>query len=219
MVDRLALPARALLDALLPMACAACAAPASAPFCPRCQETIAPAPPSVLAAAMFGGALADAVRAAKFRPDVVVAEQLGAWWAERIAARSCPAIDEALARGVDGVAFVPAPWRRRVQRRFDLPAVLAQALGRAIGRPVVDALACTRTDAPLSHGADKAARAVIVQGRYRVRAAFARALTRSQQRLIIVDDVRTTGATLAEAQRALEQAGALVECAALAIAP
>ncbi len=168
---------------------------------------------------MFGGALADAVRAAKFRPDVVIAEQLAKWWGARIAARECPALDDVVVCGVDAVAFVPAPWRRRIVRGFDLPAILAQAVSRAIERPVVDALACTRNDAPLSHGADKAARAVLVQGRYRVRSSFLKALAARPVRVLLIDDVRTTGATLAEAQRALEQAGARVHSAALAIAP
>lgn len=168
---------------------------------------------------MFGGALADAVRAAKFRPDVVVAEQLGSWWAAHLHAGSCAALAAVVADGVDAIAFVPAPWRRRLQRGFDLPAVLAQAVARVIERPVVDALVCTRTDAPLSYGADKAARALLVTGRYRVRPAFARALASSQQRVLLVDDVKTTGATLAEAQRALEHSGAHVSTAALAIAP
>jgi predicted amidophosphoribosyltransferase len=215
---------RILLDALFPSSCAACSAPASTPLCARCETAIAPAPPAahgeIAAAAMFCGPLADAVRVAKFRPDVVVAEQLGAWWAARIATRACTNIDEAVARGLDAVTFVPAPWRRRVRRGFDLPAVLAQSVARAIGRPVVDALACARTDAPFSFGADKGARATVVQGRYRARRSFLSFVAqRTHARVLLVDDVTTTGATLAEAQRTLEGAGVTVLACALAMAP
>ncbi len=167
---------------------------------------------------MFGGALADAVRAAKFRPDVVAAKQLGAWLAHRVRSGACPAIDAVIAGGVDAIAFVPAPFRRRLSRGFDLPAVIAQSLTSVVpGVRVVDALACTRADEPLSHGADKAARAMIVQGRYRTRAA--RGENWTGKRLMLVDDVRTTGATLAEATRTLEAAGVQVHAVTLAVAP
>jgi predicted amidophosphoribosyltransferase len=214
-----------LLDALLPPSCAACggACARDQALCARCDETTAPAPPDVAAGAMFGGAIADAVRAAKFRPDVVAARQLGAWLADRVRAGMCPAIDAVIAEGVDAIAFVPAPFRRRVARGFDLPALIAQSLTTVVpGAQVVDALACTRADAPLSHGADKAARALIVTGRYRARPP--RTLLRDNggwtgKRLMLVDDVRTTGATLGEATRALEAAGARVHAVTLAVAP
>ena len=214
---------QSVLDALLPPSCAACGSscPAGVALCARCDETTAPAPPDIAAGAMFGGALADAVRAAKFRPDVVAAEQLGAWLAQRVRAGACPAIDEVIAGGVDAIAFVPAPFRRRLSRGFDLPAVIAQSLTTVVpGTRVVDVLACTRADEPLSHGADKAARAVIVQGRYRVRPLRGAGGEQwTGKRLMLVDDVRTTGATLAEATRALEAAGARVHAVTLAVAP
>ena len=98
-------------------------------------------------------------------------------------------------------------------RGFDLPALLARALAAHARVPVVDALACTRVDAPLSFGADKAQRAAAVSGRYRARRSF------EGQRLLLVDDVHTTGATLGECTRILEGAGAHVAPAVLAVAP
>jgi predicted amidophosphoribosyltransferase len=217
-----------LLDALLPPSCAACGGPCARDqaLCVRCDETTAPAPPDVAAGAMFGGALADAVRAAKFRPDVVAAQQLAAWLAQRVRAGACPAIDAVIGEGVDAIAFVPAPFRRRLARGFDLPALIAQSLTTVVpGAPVVDALVCTRADAPLSHGADKAARAALVQGRYRARRQRDAGAARNGdagwtgKRLMLVDDVRTTGATLGEATRVLEAAGARVHAVTLAVAP
>jgi predicted amidophosphoribosyltransferase len=212
---------RVLLDAVLPPSCAACGAACRAgdALCARCDESTAPAPPDVAAGAMFGGALADAVRAAKFRPDVVAAHQLGAWLAQRVQDGACPAISAVIAGGVDAIAFVPAPFRRRLARGFDLPAIIAQSLTRSgvvPGAHVVDALACVRADAPLSHGADKAARALIVRDRYRARGEKNRW---AGKRLMLVDDVRTTGATLGEATRALEAVGAQVAQVTLAVAP
>lgn len=98
-------------------------------------------------------------------------------------------------------------------RGFDLPALLASSLARWARVPVVDALDCTRADAPLSHGADKAARSASVAGRYR-----ARAHVRGRA-LLLVDDVHTTGATLGEASRVLREGGAAVVPASFAVAP
>lgn len=197
-----------LIDSILPPACAACDGPTSGVLCARCAESVEPPPPSILACAMFGGAIADAVRHAKFRPDAGVARALGTLWVERLKDGQAPVLPV-----VDGIAFVPAPWRRRVRRGFDLPALLASALARHTSVPVVDALACTRADAPLSFGADKAARAAMVSGRYRARGTF------GGRTLLLVDDVHTTGATLGEAGRVLGAAGAVVIPAALAVAP
>lgn len=199
-----------LLDALAPRSCAACEGPSAGTLCERCQESVVA--PDVLGCALFGGAVADAVRAAKFRPDATVAEALARLWVERVVSGLCPALPI-----VDAVAFVPAPYRRRLARGFDLPAVLAGAVAGLARAPLVDALACTRADAPLSFGADKAARAAAVSGRYRVRPAFA--ARAAGCRVLLVDDVKTTGATLAEAARALADSGADVVTAAFAIAP
>jgi predicted amidophosphoribosyltransferase len=199
---------RDLLDGVLPPSCAACDGPSSATFCARCAESLEPGPPSLLSCASFGGAVAEAVRRAKFVPDGGVARALGRLWCERIEAGLAPPLP-----AVDGVAFVPAPWRRRVARGFDLPALLAGALARHAGAELLDALACTRADAPLSFGADKAARAALVAGRYRARQRLA------GRAVLLVDDVHTTGATLGEAASALEAAGADVVKAAFAVAP
>ena len=229
----------ALVDALVPPACAACDGPVdeASVLCAHCRESIEPAPSknahAAYACCAFGGAIADAVRAAKFRPDASVADALARFWIERLALGLCTlprrgahdgldvgaAVDASAARAwaFDAVAFVPGPYRRRVKRGFDLPAVLARTLAKHARVHVVDALALTRVDAPLSFGADKAARAVAVAGRYRVRPSFARAY--AGKRVLLVDDVHTTGATLAECARVLEAAGLSVDVAPFAVAP
>lgn len=198
-----------MLDALLPPACLACGRPAPPDqFCARCAESVEGAPDAGLSCWTFGGAVADAIRACKFRPDATLAAALGRRWAARLAEGSCPAPPP-----VDGVTFVPAHWRRRLARGFDLPAVLAQHVARTVGVPVVDALVARRLDAPLSFGADRALRAVAVTGRFR-----ARGRPRAR-RLLLIDDVRTTGATLGEAARVLRDLGVEVHEAALAAVP
>jgi ComF family protein len=112
------------------------------------------------------------------------------------------------ARGAGG-ALIPIPLapQRLRQRGYNQSEVLARALARTWRIPViVDLLVRTRetpTQTALTPGTRLA----------NVRAAFAVAnvqcpVINDHWTLIIVDDVFTTGATLAEAARTLEQAGA-----------
>jgi ComF family protein len=112
-------------------------------------------------------------------------------------------------------ALIPIPLaRKRLRERgYNQSEVLARALARTWRIPVLlDLLARTR-ETPTQTALTPETRLA------NVRAAFAvanvqcsmingRSLDIDHSTLIIVDDVFTTGATLAEAARALEQAGA-----------
>ena len=92
---------------------------------------------------------------------------------------------------------VPLSPRRRAERGFNQSALLARALGRAWGHPVADALARVR-DGPPQRGAGAGARVRQVRGAFAVRAEIpVPALA------VLVDDVHTTGATLAACARTL----------------
>lgn len=158
---------------------------------------------SALAAFEYGGPLADLIRQAKFHPDESAARTLAAIFADRGRAL----VDDPEA--IDGIAFVPAHWRRRAMRGFDLPALLARSLSAAIAVPVADVLTSPTFHAPFSAGASRQDREQMSAGRFVV-------TTPVPQRLLLVDDVVTTGATLAEAKRVLEAAGAEVRTLALA---
>lgn len=189
------------LDALAPRRCPSCDEVASArSLCGTCLETLEPPPEgaAALAAFAYGGALAEAVRKAKFHPDEARARALLPLFTKAL-------LDEAgeQLQGADLITFVPLHWRRLRTRGFDLAAMLATALAPSLGLPCEQALTCSRFDAPLSRGASVKERARLVTGRYRPAGT-----SLAGRRALLVDDVVTTGATLGEAARVLLAAGA-----------
>ena len=111
------------------------------------------------------------------------------------------------------VAPIPLHRSRLRERGFDQAALLARAAARRFGLPCADLLVRTRpTKAQV--GLDRTRREANVRGAFRARVAAPGA------RVCLVDDVLTTGATAADAARALLAAGAAhVEVRTLARAP
>jgi len=105
----------------------------------------------------------------------------------------------------DLVTPVPLHWTRLFARRYNQAGLLAQAAARQAGRPFrPDLLIRRRKTAPQSAG--RAARARNVAGAFQVPPPR-RPLVEGQ-RVLLVDDVQTTGATLEACARALKAAGA-----------
>ena len=104
----------------------------------------------------------------------------------------------------DWEALVPVPlhWVRRWHRGFNQAEVLARAVGRRHGLPVVLALARIRRTPPQQ--GDALARRRNVRGAFAVR----NAANIAGRRLLLVDDVFTTGATANAAAAALFASGA-----------
>jgi ComF family protein len=97
--------------------------------------------------------------------------------------------------------------RRLFQRRYNQAAVLAQAVGRLSNVDVmVDVLRRTRST-PSQGGLGRKAREKNLRGAIVSTAAMQSMLV--GRRLLLIDDVLTTGATVAACSRALLKAGAL----------
>jgi predicted amidophosphoribosyltransferase len=125
--------------------------------------------------------------------------------------------------GLDSGLLVPVPLgqARLRARGYNQSERLARALGRRWQRPVVDLLVRTR-DTAAQTALTPEARLANVAGAFETRnaegetrnrrtgegSAFRVPTSAFERPLILVDDVFTTGATLAEAARALERAGA-----------
>ena len=182
-----------LLDALVPRRCPCCGAPAVAALCGACQGEAAGL---VLADHGFTVLGAGVAAAGVYAYDGVVAAAVrgmkaGGRWAA--AAAFSEDLRRHLALPAWPVTWVPATPRRRRRRGFDLPALLAGPRAVALLRRTVERPDQTALDA--------------AQRRRSPVGAFT-PLGPAPAAVVLVDDVRTTGATALAAARALQQAGA-----------
>jgi ComF family protein len=106
----------------------------------------------------------------------------------------------------DALVPVPLHWRRLWMRRFNQSALLAGAVTRLSAVPIAeDALKRVKATAQ-QVGLSRTERAQNVQGAFRVPPEGKVAVAR--KRLVLIDDVLTSGATVDTAARALLRAGA-----------
>lgn len=106
-------------------------------------------------------------------------------------------------RRAEAVVPVPLHWRRQMVRGYNQAERIARPLARRLGRPLVSALRRRRATPPQAR-LERASR------RANLRRAFAgrRAARIRGRRVLLVDDVTTTGETLRQAAAALKRHGA-----------
>lgn len=180
-------------------ACPRCANPTSGPaavLCARCR-TAPPPFAAAHAAYRYGGELAVALRRLKYQGRVDVARSLAPLLA--------PALHQAAA-GMDALVPMPLHWRRMWARGFNQTTALLAHAGRDLPIPV-DTRSVRRVRATAAQSGLSARRR-----RDNVAGAFAVPPRRKPhltgKRILLVDDVMTTGATMAACARALLDAGA-----------
>lgn len=113
---------------------------------------------------------------------------------------------DALIDGADLIAPVPLHWTRLFHRRYNQSALLANTLARLAGRPAAPDLLRRRRRTPSQGGLDRAERIRNVRGAFMVRAASRPSV--EGRRILLVDDVLTTGATVEACATVLLKAGA-----------
>jgi ComF family protein len=224
---------RLALDVLLPPRCAACDNPVvvqgqlcaacfartnfiSAPFCSRCGVPFASAeqggpraecPACREDAPVFGRARAALRYDEQARRLILPLKhgdrlELAAILAPMMARAGWTLLEQA-----DVLVPVPLHRRRLFQRKYNQAAVLALAVGGLSGRPVLpDALIRTRRTEPLDEKSPEE-RAREVAGSFQVRPSRTAGI--AGRRVLLVDDVMTSGATANACSAVLLEAGAV----------
>lgn len=207
-----------LLDALLPRCCLGCSLllrhAAVLELCARCAaDTVALPTPwrcvdGITARFAYDGALAAAMTRCKYGADAALAGPLGRALTDDPLWSAAPD-----GQAWDLVACVPMHTWRRIRRGFDHAALMLRHAHRAVPR----AKACpgllvrVRNDPPQA-SLPATTRRQNLAGAF----ALARAAPRlAGARVLVVDDVTTTGATLGEAIAVLRAAGAVASALAL----
>lgn len=184
------------------LACPSCGAPYGFLTCTECDGAWAPR--ATVAALGFHGAPARMVTCLKdahelrLAPVVAAAmacalEEASAWPARDGARRFSPG-------ATDAVCFVPATAAAYARRGFDHMELVARALARELSLPLADVL--VRAAARDQRALGREERAANLSRTMRAIDDVAGA------RLLLVDDVATTGSSLAEGVRALVERGA-----------
>jgi ComF family protein len=137
------------------------------------------------------------VHALKYGDRLDLAPTMGRWMARA----GCELLADA-----DALVPVPLHWRRQWARRFNQSALLAHIIARTSGRVVAHGALKRVKATPQQVGLDKSERAHNVQGAFRVPAAGRAEV--AGRKLLLIDDVLTSGATVDACTRALLRAGA-----------
>jgi ComF family protein len=223
------LTSRLALDIALPTLCVACREPVAGvgvcaacwaklsfiaqPYCPRLgipfvydpgpgllsMEAIAnpPAYQRARAAVRYDEVARTLVHALKYHDRTDLAPAMGRWMARAGAE---------LLTEADVLVPVPLHWRRGWSRRYNQSGALARVLEKQSGVPVAsDALRRVRAT-PQQIGLNRSERASNVQGAFK--AAPDRSAAIYGRRVVLIDDVLTSGATADACARALLRARA-----------
>ena len=106
--------------------------------------------------------------------------------------------------GYDLLVWIPVSRIRKLRRGYDQTELIARSLSRDLGLKRMRALKKIRHTRPQSGIKGFEDRKANVQGAYRVTMPE----TVAGKRILLVDDILTTGATMSEAARVLKAAGA-----------
>ena len=202
-------PARFLLDLLYPPKCPFCGRVlerGEESWCASCQENLPWTEPgqdkqvegcsSCLSPLWYRDGVRSGMHGYKFGGGRGHAELFGTLMAQ--------CLHDRWEAPVDLITWAPLHPKRKKERGYDQAELLARRVGELSGLPVSGTLEKTRATAVQSQAGEDEARAANVRGAYRV----LRELDLTGRRVVLIDDVATSGATLSECAAALRRAGA-----------
>jgi ComF family protein len=189
--------------------------------CPTCAASVAPYEVSLgrcgqcrgrslriagtVRVGIYRTLLGQLLRAYKYEGREELQTLLGGWLAEAI--HNAPWQDR-----IEAVVSVPTHWKRRFNRPFHAADALAAHVAVRIGRPNVSVLRRIRAG-PHQIGLSPTERTANVRGAFALR----KGVTLRDARVLLVDDVKTTGATLEECAKVLRRGGAAEVYAAVVL--
>jgi ComF family protein len=147
------------------------------------------------------GDYADDLRAAVLRMKRASEEPLTTALADLLSERLAERVSV-----LEPEAVIPVPmyWMRRWARGTNNSEILAARLANALSLPLLEGALTRRRNTQPQAGLSEGARWKNVRGAFRLK----RGVDVRGARILLVDDVLTTGATCSEAARALTKAGA-----------
>jgi len=159
--------------------------------CLRCGTTVR-AVDRFEALGPYNGTWGELVRLLKFEKEPAVGRFLAARMAAHLMASS-------IAGSFDLITFIPMSPADQRARGFNQAELLARGIGRRLRRPVHRTLKKVRRTPPQSRLAARERRANL-QGAFRL-------VRYGAERVLLIDDIGTTGSTAEECARALKQGG------------
>ena len=153
----------------------------------------------------YRDAVPGAVHRYKFSRVRALGKPLAALMAQCLSGR--------LPQGADLITWAPLSGKRLRERGFNQAELLAREVGRLLSIPAAPALEKTRNTGPQSELEEESARRANARGAY----ALLPGADLTGKRVVLVDDVVTSGSTLSECAALLRQGGAAeVYCLTLA---
>lgn len=153
----------------------------------------------------YEGVVRDSLHRYKFCGNRYYGEHFGKLLAQKV--------DEKFHGQYDVIVYVPVSRRRKWERGYDQTLLVAESMGKALGMKPTKAIIKTRHNVAQSSLERKIQRENNVRGAYRI----ADRNLISGKRVLLIDDIITTGSTVAECAKVLRAAGAKeVLCAAVA---
>jgi competence protein ComFC len=195
------------LNLIFPQQCKLCKHPNSKPLCEKCLsnferfENKQPEITSVffdsaISGGIYSGRLKETVKLLKYKNGKLLAPYLADFMLNSFSS---------IERNVDIVTYVPMSKRKEVSRGYNQSKLLASELSKLIKKPCYELL--TRiSDNVEQNKSNSAARHKNIKGAFIVNRKFTNKLP-GFGKVLLIDDVFTTGSTVNECSRVLKIAG------------